>query len=757
MTAIYFKAMIIAFTILSGMASASDTQINDPAALCGNCHQQQVKAWQQSHHFHAMEPAGPESILAAFTNEQITYLGRPARFFRQDDQYLVTFFDEHQRQHTLSVVYTFGYRPLQQYLFRAESGKLQLIPFAWDSRSKAEGGQRWFILHPEQSKSDSFHWTQMGQNWNQMCADCHSTNFEKHFNSQSNTYQSTYASVNVSCDACHGSPTRHLAWAKGDQGIKHRGFDTAIKAKTSGFHPDENGALVPVTPLQASRQIETCATCHARRAQLGDRQAPDDLFNAFQPSLLTTGLYFPDGQIQDEVYVWGSFVQSKMYQAGVTCTNCHNPHSGQLKLSGNQTCTQCHTSATYDSEQHHHHQAFNAGNQCVDCHMSATTYMQVDPRRDHSFRVPRPDLTQTIGTPNACNGCHQDQSAQWAQTQLHQWFPASQLQNEQHFATVFHAADQGMLTDSTALSRIAQNSNTPEMIRASALSRMASMPPDANAMIAITRAVKKDEPLQRMGAIQAAGNFPLEQRWRLLNPLLHDPRLSIRTEAARALAPMLLQPASQLTPGEYKQLNAGLREYQTVQRYQADRGYAHTALGNLALSLQQIEDAIGHFNQAIDVEPIFIPAYVNLADTYRLKQDEAQSRHVLTQGLALAPEAAALNYAMAMSLVRSQNKPKAATYLQKAAEAEPESLRYHYTYSLLLKDIGQPMQAIQALKRAYHLSPNNPDLVYTLSQSYAEVSNYQAALFYAAQLRRLLPDNPQVAHYIEQLQARSKR
>lgn len=757
MTAVFLKAILIALTAITGITTAFKADASDPAALCGNCHQQQVEAWQQSHHFHAMAPAGPKSILAAFTNEQITYLGRTARFFRQDDQYQVTFFDEHQRQHTLSVVYTFGYRPLQQYLFRAESGKLQLIPFAWDSRSKAEGGQRWFVLHPEQSESDSFHWTQMGQNWNQMCADCHTTNLKKNLHPQSNTYQSTYASVNVSCDACHGAPAQHLAWAQGDQSIKHRGFDTAIKAKTPGFHPDESGALVPVSPLQASRQIETCATCHARRAQLRDRQAPDDLFNAFQPSLITNGLYFPDGQIQDEVYVWGSFVQSKMYQAGVTCTNCHNPHSGQLQQSGNQTCTQCHTSATYDSDQHHRHQAFKAGNQCVDCHMPATTYMQVDPRRDHSFRVPRPDLTRAIGTPNACNGCHQDQSAQWTQTQLRQWFPASQDQDGQHFSIIFHAADQGVLNSHTELSKIAQDSNTPDIIRASALSRMASIPPDRNAMIAIARAVKDNEPLKRMGAITAAESFPLQQRWQLLQPLLDDPRLSIRTEAARALAPVLLPGAPSLSDPESKQLTRVLNEYKSAQLYQADRGYAHTALGNLALSLQEIDEAISHYNKAIAVEPIFVPAYVNLADVFRLKQNETQARDVLTQGLAIAPNAAVLNYAMAMSLVRSQNKPKAATYLQKAAEAEPQSLRYHYTYSLLLKDLGQPKQAIEALERAYHLSPKNPDLVYGLSQSYAELNNYQAALFYAAQLSQLLPDNPQVERYIEQLQTRSKR
>lgn len=746
------RNFLAAFTVL---LCASYTYAAPPSEQCASCHQEQVDDWKKSDHFHAMEKATVETSLGQFDGRSIDYLGQPATFSQDEQKNLwVDFTDEQGKKQHLQVINTFGYKPLQQYLFDAGKGHQQFIPFAWDSREKSEGGQRWFILHPDQTPTDVFHWTNKGQNWNQMCADCHSTDFEKNYDVTTDAYDSQFSALNVSCNACHGDDSQHIQWANGDKNIPNKGYDVNIKMQTPLFYKNDEGQMTPAAPLVESRQVETCASCHARRAQLDDRNSPQDLVNAFQPSLLTADLYYPDGQIADEVYVWGSFMQSKMHEKGVTCSNCHNPHSGKLKLPGNQTCTQCHTATEYDTDAHTKHAQMPEGNQCVDCHMPATTYMQVDPRRDHSFKVPRPDLTISTGSPNACNACHEDKDAQWSMERLKSWYPNSHYQGDDGFAVAFYQADNGLLRQSESLSRIAQDVNYSDIVRASALSKMAALP-DANAVVAITRAVKSSNALQKMGAIDAVANFPIQQRWRMLHSLLTDADKSVRIETARVLAPILAEAplTSGITDEDRILLNQVIEEYRQAQAYQADRGFSYVALGNLDLNIQKTEQAIENFKRSIKVEPIFVPAYVNLADAYRTQNQELKAQQTLEQGLKVAPTNASLQYAMAMSYVRDKKKDQALTYMAEAVQNAPSNMRYHYTYALLLKDMGQPQKSVESLEKAFELAPDNPDLAYAITQAYAEMQNYSKALEYAYQLEKLLPNNPQVAQFIEQLKS----
>ncbi|MCP8899579.1 tetratricopeptide repeat protein [Gilvimarinus xylanilyticus] len=723
---------------------------------CANCHAEQVKDWQQSHHFHAMEPATPQTALGNFDNQSLSYQGKKATFTRRGEQLFIAMPGLDGKMQTLAVAYTFGYEPLQQYMFDAGKGKYQFFPFAWDSRPQDDGGQRWFVLHPEQTPSDEFHWSNMGQNWNQMCADCHSTDYRKGFDLESQSYHSTYSAVNVSCAACHGSAEQHLKWAEGDKSIADKGYSTYIGSKTPLFRENDQGLMQAIGEIKPSRQVQVCASCHSRRSALSDSQAPDDYHNTFQPALITAELYHADGQIWDEDYVWGSFLQSKMHEAGVTCTNCHNPHSGQLKLPGNQVCTQCHTQNIYENKKHHGHVLGTSGSACVDCHMPATTYMQIDPRRDHSFKVPRPDLTQSLDVPNACNGCHTDKTAQWSETQIRQWHPDSQYLGSEHFATAFRKGDTVAADAGQELTKIAQDPRYPDIIRASALHRMAATP-GQNAVVAIVRAVRDEDPLKRQGAIEAASAYPAPDKWRMLNELLDDPHLPIRTQAARSLARMLVQPSeTALNKADSARLRKALDEYRDVQAYQADRGFAHTNLGNLEQELGRSRNAEKHYRKAIEIEPIFMPAYVNLADLYRIRQDEAQVQKVLEQALAINAEAPAVHYALAMSYIRRGDKPSALPALKAAASGPEASANFVYTYGLLLQDRGRIPDAIVQLQKAYELEPGNPDMSYTLSQLYASNNQYDRALFYAQKLNALVPGNQQIQQMVRQLQQQQK-
>ncbi|MEC8326675.1 MAG: tetratricopeptide repeat protein [Pseudomonadota bacterium] len=749
MSKAWLAFFILSYSVFCTFTHALPTQ--KPEQVCATCHQSQVADWQTSHHFHAMEVANDSSILGNFDNASLAYQNQTARFFKKDSGFYIEMPNLTGELTTYAVAYTFGYHPLQQYMFDFGNGHYQFFPFAWDSRSKQQGGQRWFVLHPEQSETDAFHWSQKGQNWNHMCADCHSTDFQKNFDFKSNTFNSTFSAINVSCNACHGDSEQHLKWESGNNKIKNKGFTHAIGQKTPLFQSQADGTMKSVSPLKESKQVTMCATCHGRRSNLADRQGPHDFFNAFQPALLTPELYQVDGQVWDENYVWGSFVQSKMYQAGVTCTNCHNPHSGKLKLQDNLTCTQCHASTTFDTPKHHGHTTNEVGSQCVDCHMPTTTYMQVDARRDHSFKVPRPDLTIKTGVSNACNQCHQDQTASWAVSQIKTWHPNSKHIGKTHFATSFHRADERAPNAGELLTRIAQGKQYSTIVSASALARMRNTPGN-NALVAIARAVKDPSPLKHIAAINAATPYPVTDRWRLFNVLLDSTHHSVRIEAARSLAGMLNAPfPNELSKQDKTRLNAALNDYIKSQEFNAERGFSHTNLALLALEMAEPKTAEMHYVDAIKVEPIFMPAYVNLADLYRQQGDESKAQNILKQALSVNHEASDVYYALAMSQIRSNEKQNALKSLENSTLFAPENASYLYTYALLLQDQKNIHQAIRYFEKAYAITPTNPDISYSLTQSYIALNQFKQALFYAENLARLLPNDRQIAQMVNQL------
>ncbi|MFH6953121.1 tetratricopeptide repeat protein [Pseudoalteromonas sp. XMcav1-K] len=749
MSKAWLAFFILSYSVFCTFTHALPTQ--KPEQVCATCHQSQVADWQTSHHFHAMEVANDSSILGNFDNASLAYQNQTARFFKKDSGFYIEMPNLTGELTTYAVAYTFGYHPLQQYMFDFGNGHYQFFPFAWDSRNKQQGGQRWFVLHPEQTKTDAFHWSQKGQNWNHMCADCHSTDFQKNFDFKSNTFNSTFSAINVSCNACHGDSEQHLKWASGNNKIKNKGFTHAIGQKTPLFQSQADGTMKSVSPLKESKQVTMCATCHGRRSNLADRQGPHDFFNAFQPALLTPELYQVDGQVWDENYVWGSFVQSKMYQAGVTCANCHNPHSGKLKLQGNLTCTQCHANTTFDTPKHHGHTTNEIGSQCVDCHMPTTTYMQVDARRDHSFKVPRPDLTIKTGVSNACNQCHQDQTASWAVSQIKTWHPNSKHIGKAHFATSFHRADERAPNAAELLTRIAQDKQYSTIVSASALARMRNTPGN-NALVAIARAIKDPSPLKHIAAINAATPYPVTDRWRLFNVLLDSTHHSVRIEAARSLAGMLNAPfPNELSKQDKTRLHAALNDYKKSQEFNAERGFSHTNLALLALEMAEPKAAEMHYVDAIKIEPIFMPAYVNLADLYRQQGDESKAQNILKQALSVNHEASDVYYALAMSQIRSSKKQNALKSLENATLFAPENASYLYTYALLLQDQKNIHQAIRYFEKAYAITPTNPDISYSLTQSYIALNQFKQALFYAENLARLLPNDRQIAQMVNQL------
>src|SRR5262245_34165370 len=448
---------------------------------CLSCHADQAERWRTSQHHDAMSEAADNTVLGKFDDSTLTYAGTTSTFFKRDGRFFVRTDGRDGQLTDFQIKYTFGVYPLQQYLVAFPDGRIQALSIAWDSRPKKDGGRRWFHLYPTErvTHDDELHWTRPLQNWNFMCADCHSTGVRKNYDAAADRFSTSWADINVSCEACHGPGSRHLEWAQTKRSSRtdaqnDRGL-TAVLDERHGvtWNVDVGtGNAVRSHARTTDREIEVCAQCHSRRGQIAEGyRAGAPLLDHYFPALLTSPLYHADGQQQGEVYNWGSFLESRMYAKGVTCSDCHEPHTGKLRLEGNALCSGCHLASKYDTAEHHHHSPAGPGTACVSCHMPAATYMVVDPRRDHSLRVPRPDLSATLGTPNACNGCHTNRDAGWAAARVEAWFGHDPGGN-QRFGPAFSLAHAETRDRQADLQAVANDANEAPIARATALAQL---------------------------------------------------------------------------------------------------------------------------------------------------------------------------------------------------------------------------------------------------------------------------------------------
>ncbi|MEF1203222.1 multiheme c-type cytochrome [Vibrio owensii] len=676
---------------------------------CIDCHKKETEAWQGSHHDMAMRHADEESVLGDFDDHTFTFEGKPNRFYRKGEEYWVNIQGPDGEWHDYKISYTFAWEPLQQYMVEFEDGRVQLIPFAWDSRTKQEGGQRWFHLYPDTTTKDEFYWTNTGQNWNFMCADCHSTNLEKNYDAKANTYSTTWSEINVGCEACHGPASEHVELAKQAEksgntiaSANHYGFDRDLGMAVKEWVYEEGHSTLQPKEIAMTHQVQTCAQCHSRRTQLNESadHVKGSFLDKYRLSLITPELYYHDGQIYDEDYVYGSFLQSAMAEKGVTCTNCHDPHTAELKIPEEAVCAQCHIASDYMPENHTFHEANTEASQCTTCHMPETTYMQVDPRRDHSWHVPRPDLSQHINTPNVCTSCHEDETNQWADQKIGEWFPNSKYRNQQHFAVAFYADSIGHRGAPDALAYSAQDSSLSDIIRASALERMGGNT-GQNTLVSLARAVKHESDMIRLGAIAGSSGYEFSDRWQILEPLLSDPVLSVRAEASGAL----VRHYPEMNPLQRDKIKQPLEDYMAIQRFNADRGFGRTNLANVYRDLGETDKAIASYQKAIEIEPYFENSYANLADLYRAQGNDKKALETLMAGIEAQPKSSALPYSAGLAWLRVGDSVKANQYLKQAAETAERNPQYWYVYGLALEK-SDVLAASKALNTAYKVGGN---------------------------------------------------
>jgi len=681
---------------------------------CRECHRTEHDLWLGSDHDLAMQPADATTVLGDFDAAPYEHFGVTSTFRRDGDSFFVTTQGADGELAEFEVAYTFGVHPLQQYLVEFPDGRMQALPLCWDTRPAAEGGQRWFHIYPDEPipPDDVLHWTGPAQNWNHMCAECHSTNLRKNYRPAEDRFETTWSEIDVSCEACHGPGSLHAEWARGPAPAGDPRLVARLEKRSVWLMDPATGTAQRTVPRTSHVELETCAFCHSRRASVTDHRTPGDpLLSGCRPALLIQELYFADGQIREEVYEWGSFLQSRMYAAGVTCTDCHDPHRGDVLAEGNALCARCHLPAKFDTPEHHFHEPGSAGAQCVECHMPARTYMVVDPRRDHGLRVPRPDLSVRLGTPNACNGCHADRSAEWASAAAAKWWGTDRA-DEPHWAETIHAARTWQAGAGERLVRLAADRRAPGIVRATAVSLL---PRDAGAQAsgAIQVALNDEDPLVRLAALGLLGAVDPLPRMQIGERHLSDPLLVVRMEAASALASV---PPGLLAPEQRAKLEKALGEYRASQIVNADRAEAHLNLGALHARLGEQEDAIREYRIALEKMPSFEPAWVNLADAYRSLGHEAEAEKKLRAALETVPEPADVRLALGLTLVRRQRPDEALEEFRQAVEIRPDEPYYRYVLGIALRSAGRTEEAEEVLTTARDRFPGHPDIAALLRE-----------------------------------------
>lgn len=681
-----------AYTAIADFKSVhEDGYVGD--AQCMQCHKTAVKSWKNSDHDLAMQVANDTTVLGDFNDVRITLDGVSYFFTKKNKRFTVQIKEIDGSEKEYIIGYTFGVHPLQQYLIDFEKGKKQVLRVSWDAVEK-----KWYHQYAgsKMDPHDWMHWTESSQNWNTMCAECHSTNLKKNYNIADGSFKTTWASINVSCESCHGPAEKHVFWA-------NNGSDTSkIKNKY---------ILEGKTQFD---QMTMCAPCHSRRAKLTENLVPGDYFDdQYLLQVLDTVNYHGDGQIMNEDYVYGSFVQSKMFHNDVKCSDCHNMHTLKLKKQGNNLCMQCHE-PKYNEPSHHFHPTGGDSSMCINCHMTGETYMGIDFRRDHSFRVPRPDQSVAYGTPNACTQCHKDKSDAWAAKQVKEWYGDKR---EDHFSDgLLLSTKQGMSADERKkLDGFITNLKYPAIARASVIDNLNII--TAEQFTPILNSLKDASPLVRHNALMKFRDVNPNERLSIAAAHITDTTRLVRIAAAQLLNGM---PMEHLQNIDQNALAKAQGELKTMLYANADFSTGRMSLGDYLLQNNDIQGAITQYKAALKMDNLLLPVYPNLATAYSMIGDTESAFKTLNTLIEKDQSYGRAYYLRGLLNFEAQKDAAAISDLNKSIALDPTNTRASYNVATYYYQKKEWNKAEKAIKPALKIEPRNGDYRYLLALIYGE-------------------------------------
>ncbi len=683
-------------TVTPGMHQlATQPGVESISKRCMECHEDVYHHWQESHHGQANRLISwdNEDDRLAFDNESFESPNHSWKFYREGDDAIVEF---NGKKHIARMA--IGITPLIQYLTEDVDGRWATVSAAWDPEKK-----EWFDTFDmdDRTESDWGHWTNRGMNWNVQCAYCHMTEFHKNYDPETDAYSSTWTEMAISCVQCHG--------------------DIAEK-------PSDNGCLIDLkehASVPRETVIESCATCHSRRGEFDDDFKFGDKYADHYMLTLPTEphLYYADGQILNEDYVWGSLRQSKMGHKGIDCLNCHDPHSTKLKLpiEGNMICLQCHATGVDGAQiinptEHSFHPEDSTGNSCVECHMRQTTYMGRDPRRDHGFHIPDPLLTKELGIPNSCNECHdklgnEGEDVDWAIKWVDEWYGDKMKRPERNRTRAIQRAFNGEYAIDDLLAVYPEQVNP--FWQATLLRTMLPWAHDPRLQELAQGASRHEDPLVRVTAVPIIAQMPNANAW--LEPMLSDEIREVRLAAAFEMREDLSQASS-----IRKELEASLN-------HTSDQPAGAMRRGQMAVSRGKREEAARWMKKATEWDsssPAPYEAYAVVLGQLNKPEEALEQLKVATDLDTTSPR---YPYLMALTLAELGKLDEAEANFRESVRREPRFDRAWYNLGLLLAQQEKLGEAVVALKNAEMANNTEPNYPYARATVHARMNDLDAA------------------------------
>lgn len=690
------------------------------SASCRECHEEIFRAWEGTDHALANRPLDPARHGAAFA-VAVEIVDGGARFTLGSRNGRPTMTEKRtdgtRREHAPDFI--LGAKPLWQPLVAAPGGRWQPTDMAFDVKRG-----EWFNVFGAENRQPGEwgHWTGRGMNWNSMCAPCHMTGYRKNYDPATDSYRSSWVEHGVGCIQCHGAmPDEHRLLPK------------------NATRPA--GAPMPA-PFFGDRTkwIQVCASCHARGEPLTGDFQPGYLYADHYRLVLPVDphTYYPDGQQRDEDFTWTSFRLSRMGgHGGVTCFDCHDPHTTKtfLPIDQNQLCLQCHATpgrlqpngaraAPIDPLAHSHHKEGSTGNSCVACHMPTTNYMQRAPRHDHGFLIPDPLLNRELGIPDACSRCHTDKPVEWSIEAAEKWYGDRMSTRQRRRTRAIVAAQAGRPEAVEALLSVWPTEEVA-VWRATMLELLVGAANDARVATIARAALRDADSLVRSAAVRVVGRS--SDAPAVLTPLLSDPVRSVRLDAAWALSREL--PAD----------SAARRELDAYLALGVDQPGGLALLAQDLANRGQLSEAEAHLTKAIewDANSPGLRQTLGLVLASAGKMDAAAAQ--LARAADLAPHDGELAQSAGLAFAEIGRTADAERYLRLAVARVPSLHRAWYNLGLLLAQQRRTLDAIEALNAAEKAAPAIADYPHALATVLLQTGDRRGAQAAAARALAIDP------------------
>jgi tetratricopeptide (TPR) repeat protein len=712
---------------------------------CRECHEEAFEAWENSNHALAERPLS-ERDRSAF---------QPERFFKHGTQSSTASWTNGEasvislglsgQPEAHAIMRVIGNDPLRQFLVPFPGGRFQTLEASYDPNSND-----WFNVYGQEDRKPGEwgHWTGRGMNWNFMCASCHNTHLRRNYDPTSDSYHTTMAEMGVGCEACHGPLKAHGEWQK-------------QYGKSSQKDPT-------VHKLSRAQMLDDCGSCHARRNDLaGDWKPGEPFTDAFDLTLVDySQRFYADGQIRDEDYEYGPFLGSRMHVRGVTCLDCHNPHSGKTVLPGNWLCLRCHNGSDTNAPvinpvTHSFHKVYGydtngvlvssdlmgynpkqiaeTGGECVNCHMPQTAYMQRHWRHDHGFTIPDPLLTKQFDIPNACNRCHKDHNTDWALEYCRKWYGAKMNRPSRPRAQGIARAWQGDPAARDGLLDLLQKEESPYW-RAALISLLSPWATQPEITTVLLRSLEHTNALVRGAAGRAlepaltAAGVSEALRLRLADPSRH-----VRVAAAWALR-------ASLDPGS----EAG-HDLQLMMDASADQPGGQLRAGEYLASRNQPEAALTHCQRAVAWDPYSPACRQQLAVLLSALHRPQEAVETLREGCRLNPDDADSHYHLGLAWNEAGDLQQAEAALERAVQLNPQHARAWYNLGLAQNELGHPELAIPSLLRAESADQRDERIPYARATILARLGQTPAAVIAARRALEIQPSYGEARQLLQQL------